>query len=197
MSKTTCHISSKFRSISISSLVMVLITNLHGQIMIRNNYGSTTVVSLSEVLNFSVENTIPSSINVQLILSIEKLKTGQLALATSNTIALNPGPTIFSNELFNILRFSYSGSSEAKNLASTQVFEPGEYKICYKFINSNDNTVLGDYCTGFSIREKRINPTSSDTSKKKKFISMHGTSEVLFNYSTSQTNFTNLPPTYL
>jgi archaellum component FlaC len=165
--------------------------------MVRSNFGSTTVVTLTDLLNFSVENTIPNTINVQIQLSVENYKTGQVAQATSNTLSIHPGPTIFTNELYNMLRFTYAGSLEGKNLMNTQVFDEGNYKVCYKINNANDNMLLGDYCTDFSITGKKTNPTQLDTNAKKRPVTIHGTSEVLFNYSTNQTNFTNLPPTYL
>jgi hypothetical protein len=96
-----------------------------------------------------------------------------------------------------MLRFSYAGTAEAKNLMNTQVFDEGNYKVCYKINNANDNMLLGDYCTDFSITQKKSALTQLDTNSKKRPVTIHGTSELLFNYSTNQSNFTNLPPTYL
>jgi len=164
------------------------------QIIIRPNYGSTTVVNMGDLTNISIENTLPASVNVRININIENNKEGLLASSVSNTLTLNPGPNLFSNELLNISRFSYSLSALAKKLSATQIFETGEYKVCYQVINLNDNGSIGDHCTNFTITNTN---SSSDTTSKKKAVTIHGTSEILFNYSSSQANYTNLPPTYL
>jgi len=174
-----------------------LSSRISAQLLVRSNFGSTTVVTVSDILNFSVENTLPNSINVQLSLSVEHNKHGLILQGTSTPINLHPGPTIFTNELYNVMRFNYSGSDLGKNLSATQVFDQGDYTACLKIINVNDNSFIGDNCGSFTILSKKTNPSISDTSKKKKPVTIHGTSEALFNYSTGQTNYSLLPPTYL
>jgi hypothetical protein len=169
----------------------------YSQVIIRPNYGSTTVITLSDLVNISSENTLPNAINVRISVNIESQKNGQLAQSISSTLVLNPGPTIFSNELFNMLRWTYATSEPAKNLSLSQLFEQGEYKVCYQVININDNSILGDHCASFSIQAKNDNLSTKDSTSKKRPVTIHGSSELLFNYSSTQTNFTNLPPTYL
>jgi hypothetical protein len=168
----------------------------YNQVLVRSNYGASTVVTISDVLNISVENTLPNAINIQLSVTVNHTKQGQVVQGLSSPITINPGPTIFTNELNNLLRLSYSGEI-GKNLSATQVFDQGDYTVCYKVINVNDNSSIGDYCGSFTILAKKTNPANTDTGKTKKPVTIHGTSEVLFNYSTGQTNFTTLPPTYL
>ena len=178
-----------------SSLFFIL-GKAQSQVMIRPNYGNTTVITLQDLLSFSAENTIPNAINVQIQIVVESPKNGPVVQGVSNTLSINPGPTIFTNELQNYLRLTYSSSAEAKNLMNNQAFDPGDYKVCYRINSANDNTQLGEYCTNFTIT-KRNNPAQADTGAKKKLVTIHGTSEVLFNYATTQTNYTTLPPTYL
>lgn len=194
---TTCSQSMSRKILLWIFLFLLPIYVGYGQVIVRNNFGSTTVASFSDLLNISVENTLPNSINVFLSVSVEKQKSGNVIQATSTALQLNPGPTIFTNELLSTLKLSYGSSSEAKNLANTQFFDPGEYKVVYSILNINDNNILGDLNSYFTVLTNRTTILPSDTNKKKELVKIHGTSEVLFNYSTGQTNFTNLPPTYL
>lgn len=108
---------------------------------------------------------------------------------------LNTGQTILTNETQNFMSFSFAANVKSKTLADTRFFAGGDYKICYEVLNALDQSNLGDFCADFHVEKKETEKI--DTTKKKFPLEFHGTTEVLFNYSNTQSLYTTLPPTYL
>lgn len=170
------------------------------QINIRSQAISNTIWGIQDVYFLIIDNTFPQSVQVQLKVVINTGKKDKIAEGLSGPILLQTGSTVLNADLHAMMNFTYGTSNDAKKLAATRYFTPGEYKVCYSLINVTDQTEIGEYCMDFTVDKNTSHVQSGSplpAQKSNSKVQFNGTSELLFNYSTTQSNYTAMPPTYL
>lgn len=116
---------------------------------------------------------------------------GQSTLATFSyqQMQLQQGVTIINTtELSKV-----NETINSKGLQTSRTLTQGEVQLCFSFINSFDNTELGNYCTTLVLNTDK---EEKQANKKTLPIRFTGYAEVSGNYSNRQGSFQNLPANY-
>jgi|GEM_PF-2134477 len=177
-------------------MVLILACQMRvlSQVIVRPDISAHSVSTLRDAMNLSVENTVPATYTIYLQITVENA-TEQVLSARSGALGLKPGLTVFtSGDLYSGLVVTCASGPAGKEFSSSKTFVPGSYKICYEIFSANDNVSLGAQCESFAIETGKI---PEEKNGKKKPVAFHGTSELLFSHSTSQSLYTAMPPTYV
>lgn len=181
-------------------LLPFLLTILGGasaQVQIRHNTVGSGIRVLPDLLNLTLENQFPQAYTIQIKFILAMDSAGTIGEAVSKIITLQPGLTIIGPDMHNQLSFRFNTAHPIGNSLSQQPSLPaGKYNVCYQVINPADNGELASYCLDIEVTDAPDLRQPAEVKDKAAPLTFHGSTELLFNYSSHQSAFTTLPPMY-
>lgn len=191
----------KKKNVSSFSLILLFVLNsslVESQVQITPNSITQNNGMLSGLFEITLNNLLPVETTIELKINISDDKSQEIVQIGSKRFGLGTGQTVLTQEFQSNCGFNFNTTTvSGEYLAQKRFFMPGTYKVCYSVINVSDGYEIGNYCQEFQIEKGNTVVNDVSEKKKKEIISFHGSSELLFNYSNIQSNYTSVPPTYL
>jgi hypothetical protein len=176
-----------YRRLIISSLFFITALAIKAQVIITPTQLPQGALYIDKPFFVQLNNNQNTVLTGQLQISfLDKQNT--LATLTFQQIQLQQGiNTINTSELGKV-----NETINSNELQTTRAITQGEVQLCFSFINSFDNTELGNHCTNIVLSKKE----EKNSDKKPLPIRFTGYAEVSGNYSNRQGSYQNLPANF-
>jgi cytochrome c556 len=175
------------RKILFFLLLLLLTHSIKGQVILTPTQLPQGSISIDKPFFIQLNNNQNNILTGQLQITLTEGQ-NQLAVITYQQLQLQQGiTTINTSELSKI---SENISSTA--LQTSRTITQGEIQLCFSFINSFDNTELGNHCANIVLNKKE----QAKSNKKPLPISFTGYAEISGNYANRQGSYQNLPANY-
>lgn len=172
--------------------------SVHGQLFIEFTQSPTTIVSYTDLWNFSVNNIGQPGTQTYVDILLTEQNTGDVFTARTQNMTVNQGLTLYSFENFRIATQKYGNSAAGNSFRSSGMLGEGLYTICVTLKNPYDDNAFSQKCQSFSVTKESLRNASSGTSPTggNKNFQFHGYAELTGYYTNHVSNYSTLAPNY-